>query len=97
MSSQRKRKKLNDQGKTFGALLTDLSKAFNFFDLELHIAKLNTCGFNLLAFKLIHDYLSNKSKEEPKSVPRTVTDIQSFSIPAPLLFNIFLEWFILHR
>ena len=47
-----------DKCKVFGALLTDLSKAFDCFNNELFIAKLNVYGFTLPALKLIHDYLS---------------------------------------
>ena len=47
-----------DNGKGFGALLTDLSKAFACLDLELLIAKLNAYWFSLTTSKLIHDYLS---------------------------------------
>ena len=46
-----------DSGKAFGALLTDLSKAFDCLDHELLIAKLNAYGFSLPALRLIHDYL----------------------------------------
>ena len=41
-----------DKGKVFGALLTGLSKAFDFLPQELIIAKLNAYGFNLPARKL---------------------------------------------
>ena len=36
-----------DNKKSFGALLTDLSKAFNCLSHELLIAKLNEYGFNM--------------------------------------------------
>ena len=52
------------KGKSFGALLTDLSKAFDCLDHELLTAKLNAYGFTLSALRLIHDYLSNKNKEQ---------------------------------
>ena len=46
-----------DQEKVFDALLTDLSKAFDYLRHELIIAKLNAYGFNLPALKLMHSYL----------------------------------------
>ena len=49
-----------DNGTAFGALLTDLLKAFDCLDRELLIAKINGYGFSLSPLKLIHDYLSNK-------------------------------------
>ena len=51
-----------DRGKAFGALLTDLSKAFDCLDHELLIAKLNAYGLSLPALRLIHDYLSNRKQ-----------------------------------
>ena len=55
-------KRAIDNGKCFGALLTDLSKAFDCLEHELLIAKLNAYGFHLSALKLIHDYLSNRKQ-----------------------------------
>ena len=45
---------------SFGALLTDRTKAFDCLDHELLIAKLNAYGFSLPALRLINDYLSNR-------------------------------------
>ena len=51
-----------DKGKVFGALLKDLSKAFDCLDHELLTAKLSAYGFTLPALQLIHDYLSNRKQ-----------------------------------
>ena len=51
-----------DKGKVFGALLTDLSKAFDCLPHELIIAKLNAYRFNLPALKLMCSYLSHLKK-----------------------------------
>ena len=49
--------------RVFGALLTNLSKAFDCFSHELIIAKLNACRFSLSALKLIHNYLLKGNKK----------------------------------
>ena len=51
-----------DRGKAFGALLTDLSNAFDCLAHELLIAKPNAYGLSLPAPRLIHDYLSNRKQ-----------------------------------
>ena len=55
-----------DGGKVFGALLKDLSKAFDCLDHELLIAKLNTCGLSLSALRLINYYLSNRRRQRTR-------------------------------
>ena len=47
------------QKKTFGALSTDLSKAFHYLLDDLLLAKLNADGFKLPVLRLIKSYLSN--------------------------------------
>ena len=97
-------KRAVDSGQMFGALLTDLSKAFDCLDHDLLIAKLNAYEFSLPALKLVHDYLLNR-KQRTK-VNRTysswleiVFSVPQGSILGPLLFNIFLAdfFFILNN
>ena len=84
-----------DKGKVFGALLRDLSKAFDCLDHELLTAKLNAYGFSLPALRLINDYLSNrKQRTKIENTYSTWLDI-IFGVPqgsilGPLLFNVFL-------
>ena len=47
-----------DHGKTFGALLTNLSKAFDCLPHSLFTAKLKAYGFDNNSLKLVNDYLS---------------------------------------
>ena len=47
-------------GKVFGALLTDLLKAFDCLGHELLMTKIDACGFNLPVLKLINSYLYNR-------------------------------------
>ena len=45
--------------KTFGALLTDLSKAFDCLSHDLLIAKLHAYGLDLTSLKILQNYLTN--------------------------------------
>ena len=54
-----KQKRSIDNGKVFGVLLKDPSKAFDCLPHELINTKLKTYGLPLLAFKLVSDYLIN--------------------------------------
>ena len=48
--------------KSFGALLTDLSKAFDCLNHEPLIAKLHAYSLSLSSLKLVHDYLLNRKQ-----------------------------------
>ena len=61
-----------DNGGAFGALLTDLSKAFDCLPRELLISKLLAYGFDKNSLNLIHSYLSNR-----KQITKKKTDIVS--------------------
>lgn len=56
-----KQKNAVDRVKVFGALLTELSKAFDCLshDSQLTIVKLNAYEFNFLALKLKYSHLRN--------------------------------------
>ena len=91
-----KEKKCVDRGKTFGTLLTDLSKAFECRPHDLIIAKLNAHGFSLSAPKLIHNYLTHRKQRTKinssySSWEEILFGVAQVSILGPLLFNIFVS------
>ena len=79
----------------FGALLTDLSKAFDYLNHDLLIVKLNAYGFSFPALRLVHDYLLNRKQRKRinnsySTWMEIVFRVPQGSILGPLLSNIFL-------
>ena len=57
-----KARKILDKGGTFGALLTDLSKAFDCMTDDLLIAKPHALNFDMSVLNLIFDYLTGRKQ-----------------------------------
>ena len=74
-----------DKGKSFAALLTDLSKAFDCLSHKLLFAKLHAYGFSIAALKLIHSYLTNSKQRTTRIHSRTFT-VQHLPL-GPVLHN----------
>ena len=91
-----KRKRSIERGKVFGALLTDLSNAFDCLNHNLLIAKLNAYDFSLLVLRLIHVYLLNtKQRRRVNNSYSTWMEI-AFGVPQGSILRPLLFRFVLH-
>ena len=84
-----------DSGKSFRALLTDLSKAFDCLLHAVLLAKLNAFGFSLSALRFTSSYLFNSEQRTKINASYTFWEEILFGVPqgsilGPLLFNIFV-------
>ena len=86
---------LDNSGKV-GALLMDLSKAFDSLPHDLLIAKLSAYGFSMASLKLICSYLKNRQQRTKVGSSLStwleiILGVPQGSVFGSLLFNIFIN------
>ena len=84
-----------DNKRNFGALLTDLSKAFDCLPHDLLFAKLNAYGFSLSALRLVQSCLSNRKQRTKVDSEFTLWEEILFGVPqgsilGPLIYYLFM-------
>ena len=88
-------RKCLDKGTISGAILTDLSKAFDYILHDLSIAKLAAYGFDYQSLRIMESFLSNRQQRAKVNnvfsrYSEIIYGVPQGSILGPLLFNVYI-------
>ena len=85
-----------DNGENIGAILMDLSKAFDCIKHDLLLAKLHAYGFSREALSLVHSFLENRQQRVKingrfSTFKHLSLDVPQGSVLGPLFFNVYIN------